>query len=66
MSTVDNNNDMSKCAGCGKAGDDLKACTSCRLVKYCDATCQRAHWSRCMMKLSSNSLRRMKNVQSAS
>jgi TPR repeat protein len=33
-----------KCAACGKDGDDLKACTACKLVKYCNATCQRANW----------------------
>ena len=44
MSTADDN--MSKCAACGKGGDGLKACTACKLVKYCNATCQRAHWSK--------------------
>ena len=32
------------CATCGKGGDGLKACNGCKLVKYCDASCQRAHW----------------------
>ena len=32
-----------KCAACGKGGDDLKACTACKLVKYCGVDCQRAH-----------------------
>ena len=44
-SSVDDNNSM-KCASCGKGGDGLKACNACKLVKYCNATCQRAHWSR--------------------
>ena len=35
---------MSECAACGKSGDGLKACTACKLVKYCNASCQRAHW----------------------
>ena len=37
------------CADCGKeegGGVSLKACTSCRLVKYCNADCQRNHWSK--------------------
>ena len=36
------------CAGCGEEGEgifSLKACTSCMLVKYCNATCQRNHWA---------------------
>ena len=40
MSTV------STCANCGKgeeSGDDLKACTACKLVKYCNRDCQIAH-----------------------
>jgi len=40
MSTSD---DISKCANCGKFGDDLKRCNACKLVKYCNATCQKAH-----------------------
>ena len=37
--------DNTSCAGCGNCGDGgLKACTSCRLVKYCDRDCQRRHW----------------------
>ena len=32
-----------KCAGCGKGGDGLKTCNGCKLVKYCDSTCQKAH-----------------------
>mmetsp|Transcript_34174 Transcript_34174/g.62919 ORF Transcript_34174/g.62919 Transcript_34174/m.62919 type:complete len:300 (+) Transcript_34174:248-1147(+) len=40
MSTAD----ISQCAACGnKGGDDLKACTACKLVKYCSVTCQKAH-----------------------
>ena len=41
MSTTDDN--KPKCAACGKGGDDLKTCNGCKLVKYCDATCQKAH-----------------------
>ncbi|KAL7536131.1 hypothetical protein ACHAXR_006933 [Thalassiosira sp. AJA248-18] len=42
MSAVDNII-MSKCAACGKDRDTLKACTACKLVKYCNVTCQKAH-----------------------
>jgi TPR repeat protein len=35
------------CANCGKgeesSGDNLKACTACKLVKYCNRECQIAH-----------------------
>jgi hypothetical protein len=35
------------CADCGKEGGvSLKACKSCMLVKYCNPTCQRNHWSK--------------------
>ena len=33
-----------KCGACDKEGDGLKACTACKLVKYCNSSCQRAHW----------------------
>ena len=36
----------STCANCGKgeeSGGDLKACTACMLVKYCNRDCQVAH-----------------------
>ncbi|KAL7530468.1 hypothetical protein ACHAXR_003511, partial [Thalassiosira sp. AJA248-18] len=34
----------SECAECGKqGGDSLKACTACKLVKYCNVICQKAH-----------------------
>lgn len=32
---------MLKCAACGKGGGGLKTCTACKLVKYCNATCQK-------------------------
>ena len=35
---------MMECAACGKGGDNLKACTACKQVKYCNVSCQRAHW----------------------
>ena len=37
MSTVN------ECASCGQGGGDLKTCTACKLVKYCNASCQKAH-----------------------
>ena len=36
-------NDTQKCAACGKGGDGLKRCNGCKLVKYCNATCQKEH-----------------------
>ncbi|KAL7540101.1 hypothetical protein ACHAXR_009879 [Thalassiosira sp. AJA248-18] len=42
MSTVDVDA-ISECAACGKGGDNLKACTACKLVKYCNVTCQKVH-----------------------
>ncbi|KAL7527416.1 hypothetical protein ACHAXR_001952 [Thalassiosira sp. AJA248-18] len=35
--------DVSQCAACGEGGDNLKTCTACKLVKYCNVTCQKAH-----------------------
>ena len=43
MRTAEN---LSSCANCGKGEDssvDLKACTACKLVKYCNRDCQIAH-----------------------
>jgi len=37
---------MSMCANCGKGEEDaksLKTCVACKMVKYCNATCQKAH-----------------------
>jgi len=50
MSTITTKNaDESKhhCAACGDSDDgcgSLKACTACNLVKYCNRSCQVAHW----------------------
>ena len=44
LSTVDNN--KSVCANCGKGKEEsgkLKACTACKMVKYCNRECQIAH-----------------------
>ena len=43
--TVDNNQPLS-CANCGKGEEsagDLKACTACNMVKYCNRDCQISH-----------------------
>ena len=45
MSTA-NDNILTSCANCGKGdenGDSLKACTACKMVKYCNRECQIAH-----------------------
>ena len=45
MSAATDHN-MKKCANCGKGeenSDSLKACTACKLVKYCNRECQIAH-----------------------
>lgn len=31
------------CAACGKTGGSPKRCTACKLVRYCNSGCQRAH-----------------------
>ena len=36
-----------QCAACGNnegEDDSLKACTACKLVKYCNRVCQIAYW----------------------
>jgi hypothetical protein len=33
-----------QCAACDDGGGSLKACAACNLVKYCNRTCQIAHW----------------------
>ena len=40
MSTADLT--MSMCANCGKS-EDLKMCTACNMIKYCNRECQIAH-----------------------
>ena len=38
--------DIILCSNCGKGEEsagDLKACTSCKVVKYCNRDCQIAH-----------------------
>ena len=52
MSSTDNNDDTDQvsavniCANCGKGEEStkrLKACTACKMVKYCNRECQIAH-----------------------
>ncbi|KAL7553326.1 hypothetical protein ACHAWF_016621 [Thalassiosira exigua] len=45
MIVTDSDVAMAHCASCDKSGDNvkLKACAACKLVKYCDVACQRAH-----------------------
>ncbi|KAF9562458.1 hypothetical protein CPC08DRAFT_633992 [Agrocybe pediades] len=36
---------VSRCANCGKPGNPtLQVCSSCKAVKYCSKSCQKAHW----------------------
>ena len=40
------NDDIILCSNCGKGDEsagDLKACTACKMVKYCNRECQIAH-----------------------
>ena len=40
-------NKVDVCANCGKdGGDGLKACTACKMAKYCNRDCQIAHRSK--------------------
>ena len=32
------------CESCGKTGENLPRCGKCRLVRYCNKTCQMKHW----------------------
>ena len=46
MNSNDEEFDTTKCAACGKGADDdikLKQCSACKLVAYCNVTCQKAH-----------------------
>ena len=36
--------DQSKCSFCGKHSEDLKKCSRCRLMQYCNRECQKKHW----------------------
>ena len=46
MSKSIDDDDISLCANCGKGEEsagDLKACTACKMIKYCNRDCQIAH-----------------------
>jgi len=46
MSIINEDYEVSVCANCGKGEEEsikLKACTACKLVKYCSRECQIAH-----------------------
>lgn len=44
MEEVDGELPPSKtCGSCGRASAELKTCTACRLVHYCNRACQKAH-----------------------
>jgi len=48
MGTNDEDKEVSVCANCGKGEEEsekLKACTACKMVKYCSRECQIAHRS---------------------
>ena len=32
------------CGYCGKSGPNLKQCSACKFMKYCNVSCQRLHW----------------------
>ena len=36
-------NSIQTCASCGSTGDNLKTCTGCNSVKYCNVECQKQH-----------------------
>lgn len=38
---------QAKCSGCGKEGNknNLRGCSACKYVRYCNERCQRSHWS---------------------
>ena len=49
LSTVNNKEDLSACANCGKEGnsDEINnICNKCKMVKYCNAACKKKHRSK--------------------
>eukprot|EP00578_Thalassiosira_sp_NH16_P026397 CAMPEP_0181103220 /NCGR_PEP_ID=MMETSP1071-20121207/14747_1 /TAXON_ID=35127 /ORGANISM="Thalassiosira sp., Strain NH16" /LENGTH=222 /DNA_ID=CAMNT_0023186275 /DNA_START=237 /DNA_END=902 /DNA_ORIENTATION=+ len=40
---ANNGGNGNECAACGGEGEDLKRCNACKMVKYCDATCEKLH-----------------------
>jgi len=44
MSSVEEEEfDTTRCANCGLQSDNLKRCSACKLVAYCNKSCQKAH-----------------------
>ena len=39
-------NKQVSCASCGKMSQELRKCTSCKTVSYCNKNCQRKDWSK--------------------
>jgi len=37
--------DEHACSTCGGSNKENKKCSKCRMVQYCDRTCQRLHWN---------------------
>ena len=37
-------NNIATCSACGKESDSLKSCVACKLVKYCNRSCQSRAW----------------------
>ncbi|KAL4458300.1 hypothetical protein ABPG75_013165 [Micractinium tetrahymenae] len=44
QATEDADFEQPTCSGCGKPSLELRACSSCRLARYCGRECQLAHW----------------------
>eukprot|EP00736_Rhodelphis_marinus_P001321 Rmarinus@m.7781 len=40
----DSQKEVRRCATCGKYGDDLKRCSRCKGVSYCEMECQKKDW----------------------
>jgi ankyrin repeat and MYND domain-containing protein 2 len=40
----DNDNQQLKCTTCGEKDENVKRCSHCKNVAYCDQFCQRIHW----------------------
>eukprot|EP00578_Thalassiosira_sp_NH16_P019438 CAMPEP_0181084398 /NCGR_PEP_ID=MMETSP1071-20121207/4672_1 /TAXON_ID=35127 /ORGANISM="Thalassiosira sp., Strain NH16" /LENGTH=152 /DNA_ID=CAMNT_0023166125 /DNA_START=162 /DNA_END=617 /DNA_ORIENTATION=+ len=40
---ANNGGNGNECAACGGEGEDLKTCNARKMVKYCNATCEKLH-----------------------
>ena len=43
MSSAEEEFNTTNCAACGKESSNLKRCSACKLVAYCNKSCQKAH-----------------------